>query len=283
MTTSPELAQSRRERWRLTPERAVRTLDDAREFLRDVGFCLLYPVRPAVVVPTFIGATLGAEESLPTTKQAAVDPRARLASELVIRLLNEKLAFEVPYGSETSLLVSAAEFPYFYALIGERNPKTPPSAGPRGEKMLVRHTFELIQKAAATEQQLLTNLGKSISESALVRALQELWSHLRIVRIDSRASDHANAITWDALSRWAEKEVRTGMHMSRDEALSFLISRYLESVVAAEPREVEDFFGPFAAKSKIREVVKAMSAAREFENVPGTQRIRIREVVTERR
>jgi len=283
MTTVIELEPLRRTRWRTSPERAVRTLEDAREFLRDVGFCLMYPIRPPVLAPTFIGAVLGSDQELPTAKQAAVDPRAQTAAELATRLLNEKLAFEVPYGDAGSLLVGAGEFPYFYALIGERNPKTLPSAGPRGEKMLVRHTYEIILKAAGTEAALLSSLGKSISEAALARALQDLWRHLRIVRSDPRTSDDSAHFTWDAFHRWAEKEVRQGMHLSRDEALSALISRYLETVIAAEPKEIEEFLSPFVPRSKVREVVKALSAAREVENVPGTQCLRIREIVAERR
>jgi len=34
------------QKWRLDGQ-AVRTLDDARGFLESVGFCLMYPMRPA--------------------------------------------------------------------------------------------------------------------------------------------------------------------------------------------------------------------------------------------
>ena len=57
---------------------AVRTLDEAREFIDSVGFCLLYPQRPAVLVPTFVGAYNGSDEKLPTVQMAFADPeRAR--------------------------------------------------------------------------------------------------------------------------------------------------------------------------------------------------------------
>ena len=53
--TDLELQQLRREKWRLDGK-AIRTIEAARAFLEDVGFCLMYPSRPALLVPTFIGA-----------------------------------------------------------------------------------------------------------------------------------------------------------------------------------------------------------------------------------
>ena len=41
-----QLQELRREKWRLNGQ-PIRTLEDAREFIESVGFCLLYPQRPA--------------------------------------------------------------------------------------------------------------------------------------------------------------------------------------------------------------------------------------------
>ena len=60
-----QLQELRREKWRLNG-RPVRTLEEAREFIESVGFCLLYPQRPAVLAPTFVGAYKGSDEKLPT-------------------------------------------------------------------------------------------------------------------------------------------------------------------------------------------------------------------------
>jgi hypothetical protein len=51
------------------------------------------------------------------------------------------------------------------------------------------------------------------------------------------------------------------------QALSALISKYLDSVIAAEQSEVEDFFSNLVARSKVNEAVKALLAAREFSYV----------------
>jgi hypothetical protein len=261
-----ELQQQRAAKWRTGGERPVRTIEDARAFVESLGFALIYPTRPAVTAPAFIGAVLGTNENLPLASKAAFDPRTQKSSELVLRLLDEKLAFEVPLGEAGSLLVSAAEFPYFYALLGERNPKSVPSEGVHGEKALVAHTFKLLAKQPMTEQEMLTAHGRGISEAALARALHELWSKLRAVRVDllDRTSESPK---WDVLYRAAPAPVNRGAHLSQAEALSALISKYLETVLAAELREIEGFFGHITSRSKVAEVVKALTAAREFESI----------------
>jgi len=261
-----ELKQQRASKWRTDSAQPVRTLEDARGFIDAMGFCLVYPTRPAVVAPTFVGAVLGTELDLPIASKAAIDPRTGPATELVLRLLDDKHAFEVPFGDSGSLLVSAAEFPYFYALLGERNPKSAPGRGVHGEKTLAAHTFNLLAKRPMSEAEMLEAHGKGISESALARALHELWAKLRIARVG--LLDRAQAPTWDVLYRIAPQPVGRGAHISQAEALSALISKYLETVIAAELREVEEFFGHITSRSKVNEIIRALTAAREFESRP---------------
>ena len=73
--TDQELQQLRREKWRLDGK-PIRTIEEARAFVEAVGFCLMYPVRPGVPVPTFIGAFVGSDNRLPTWQHAYSDPRA---------------------------------------------------------------------------------------------------------------------------------------------------------------------------------------------------------------
>jgi hypothetical protein len=67
------------------------------------------------------------------------------------------------------------------------------------------------------------------------------------------------------LLRWCPDEVREGMNMSIAEALTALVSKYLECVVAAEQTEVEEFFSTFIGRGRVREAINALLAAREFQ------------------
>src|SRR5215470_4249780 len=274
--TDLELLQLRREKWRLDGK-AIQTIESARAFLEDVGFCLMYPQRPALLVPTFIGAFVGSDDRLPEWQHAFKDPRAAQATELMVRLLREKTAFEANLFEENNgLLVSASLFPYFYALLGERNPKQPPKAGTRSlYSQLACDAFALVQREGAlSKQKLLERLGGGLSNAALDKSLAELWSKLRITRVDYSVSEGS---VWDLLYRWAPDAIKEGVQLSVPEALSALVSKYLDCVIAVDQAELEAFFGRFVARSEIKEAVNALIAARElsFVHVGGKTMLQI--------
>src|SRR5437879_3802836 len=264
--TPQELDQLRREKWHMD-DKPVHTLDDARSFIESVGFCLTYPSRPPMLIPTFVGAWYGSGERLPQ-QRAFADPRARDATDLMIRLLRDKLAYEANLSDENNaLLVSASIFPYFYTLVGERNPKHAPQPGPRSPySELACDTYQVIhRKGPITKLKLLEEVGKGISVPALDKSLAELWSRLRITRVDY---DEREGASWDVLHRWSPQAVSEGVNFSVGEALSALLSKYLDCVIAADRQELESFFGNFVARSKVREAVNALLSARELSFIP---------------
>jgi uncharacterized protein YcaQ len=261
--TESELQQARLAKWHLD-EHPVRTLEDGRAFLESVGFSLLYPLRPALLVPTFVGAWVGSDDRLPTWQHSFSDTRAQDAKELMVRLLRDRAAFEANmFDENNAFLVSASAFPFFYALVGERNPKQAPRGGSRSEySQLACDAFEIIRREGPiSKMRLGEQLGGSISGAALDRALSELWSRLRITRVDYKPEEGAS---WDVLYRWAPDAVREGIGLSVAEALTALLSKYLECVVAADQQELEAFFGNFVPRSRVKEAVKALLAAREI-------------------
>ncbi|MGA3349921.1 MAG: hypothetical protein ABSC33_12940, partial [Candidatus Sulfotelmatobacter sp.] len=93
LMTDQELQQLRHEKWRLDGK-PIRTIEQARTFVEEVGFCLMFPLRPTMPVPTFIGAFVGADDRLPTWQHAYSDPRAAEATDLMVRLLRERSIYE---------------------------------------------------------------------------------------------------------------------------------------------------------------------------------------------
>lgn len=274
--TDLELQQLRREKWRLEGK-PVQTIERARAFLEDIGMCFMYPQRPPLLVPTFVGAFVGSDDRLPEWQHAFKDPRAAQATELMVRLLREQSAFEANLLEENNgFLVAASVFPYFYALMGERNPKQAPKAGTRSlYSQLACDLFALIQgEGALSKKKLLERLGGGLSVAALDKALAELWSKLRITRVDYSESEGS---VWDLLYRWAPDSVKEGVQLSVPEALSALVSKYLDCVIAVEQAELETFFGRFVARSKVKEAVNALLAARElsFVHVGGKSMLQI--------
>jgi Winged helix DNA-binding domain len=274
--TEQELLQLRTEKWRLNGN-PIRRIEDARAFIEDVGFSLMYPLRRPLLVPTFIGAFVGSEDRLPTWQLAFSDPRSSEATGLMVRLLRERAAYEAnPFDENNAFLLAASVFPYFYALVGERNPKQPPKAGTRSPySQLACDAFAAIHREGPiSKQKLLERLGGGVSAPALDKALAELWSKLRITRVDY---DRSQGSFWDVLYRWAPDAVRQGVELSMVEALSGLLSKYLDCVIAVEQTELESFFGNFVPRSKVRDAIHALLAARElsFVHVGGKSMLQI--------
>jgi hypothetical protein len=258
-----DLDQMRREKWHLDGH-GVRTFDEARSFLESVGFCMMYPMRQPVLVPTFIGAWVGTDQQLPDWQHAFADPRAQDATEVMVRLLRERAAYEANrFDENNAFLIAASIFPYFYALVGERNPKHMPKPKPHSDySQLACDAFELIRREGPISKQKMRDvLGGSVSFVALDHALGELWSRLRITRVDYNPAEGA---FWDVLYRWSPDAVRAGINLSVGESLSALISKYLDCVVAADQQELESFFGNFVPRSRVKEAINALLAAREL-------------------
>jgi len=149
--------------------------------------------------------------------------------------------------------------------LGPRSPYSP----------LACDAFQIIRRRGPISKTKLGQmLGGSISNAGLDRALSELWSKLRITRVDYKPSEGS---FWDLLYRWAPDAVREGVGLSVPEALSALLSKYLDCVIAAEQSELETFFGNFVARSRVKEAVNALLAARElsFVHVSGRSMLQI--------
>jgi hypothetical protein len=261
--TEVELLQARSQKWHLDGH-PVRTLDQARGFLESVGFCLMYPTRPSVLVPTFVGAWVGADDRLPMQQHAFADPRAKEATDLMVRTLRDKAVYEAPlFDENNAFLLSARVFPFFYALVGERNPKQAPKATTRsGYSQLACDAFEIIRRRGPISKAKLGELlAGGLSTAGLDRALAELWAKLRVTRVDY---SHEEGSVWDELERWAPDKVWEGVNTSVGEALSALLSKYLDCVVAADQEEVERFFSNFVPRSRTKEAIGALLAAREL-------------------
>ena len=261
--TEQELQQRRAEIWR-TNSHPVHTVEDGKTFIDSVGLCLMYPVRTLPALPTFLGASAGTAVGLPDAKHAFADARTQRAMELMVRLLRSRDAFDINLLPESNLLVSAAMFPYFYALLGDRKPKAPPKTKAHGARFspLALKVFDTIEKhGPLTTEEIREFVSRESSTAAVERALHELWSILKITRVDYREKA---GVHWDLLYRWAPDAVMEGVGISVPEALSVLIGKYLEAVEAASQEELEQFFSYLVPASKVREAIHALLAARQL-------------------
>ena len=115
-----------------------------------------------------------------------------------------------------------------------------------------------------TAAQAREKLGRELTESAVLRALDELWKRMRIIPVPQRDGQPA---LWEPLKLRHSQALATGSGTSQVTAISLLISTYLQSVYAASGEEVEIFLSPLVSRSRIREALRGLSATRQVQSL----------------
>ncbi len=98
----------------------------------------------------------------------------------------------------------------------------------------------------------------------MLRALGELWTHLRVLPL---TQPDGAATIWELAGARFTKQIKAGANAGQPSALSALISLYLGQAVVASEEEIESFLSPLASRSRIRDVIHALLAARELETI----------------
>jgi hypothetical protein len=255
--TTEQLNQARTQAWHQAGNPLL-TADDASAWLRETGVSLFLPraQQLATAAPSFVEAVLGASNPTPALDQIEA------ATRLLHRLLaaGEVIALNLlnTPGEQPDFLATPETLPFLFALIGDKEWKR----GPRGKSSpLVIEVWKLLDREGPlTAIEVKEQLGRQLTEAAALRALTELWSHLRIEPVFREGEPAA----WQLLERNHLKQMQAGSTMSQAVALSALVSLYLQSAVAASGDEIEVFLSPLASRSKIRDVVKGLTATRQL-------------------
>ncbi|MGA8529796.1 MAG: hypothetical protein WB622_08780 [Acidobacteriaceae bacterium] len=234
------------------------TADEATTWLGDLGLCLFLPrhAQLPAPAPSFVEAVHGSASAAP--------PAAALAhaTELAMRLVDERRAVPLnllgTYSEQADFLITPEVLPWVAAVRGDRQWNAAP--GGRSAPLVVRTWEVLDREGEATAVQLRGLLGRELTEAAVLRALVELWTTVRAMPVYE-----AGAPTrWTLLKNRFPAQLTTGANTAQTTALSALLSIYLRSAVAATAEEAEVFLSPLTARSRIREVIHGMMAARQF-------------------
>jgi hypothetical protein len=262
--TSEQLLQARAERMRQNGLGTV-TLEDARTWIEETGLCLFLPKRQfsSSVAPSFVEAVAGRPEVTPEQKTIAH------AEDLLVRLENDGVAVRLNLlgqpGEMPDFVVAGWVLPYVYALRGDRDwRRSPQLTGSRQVSQLAVHVYKQLEGGDATVPQLKQALGREVSESAVIRAITELWQQLRIIPV---IAARGQAAKWQLLRTRFQRAIAEGASTSQVTAISVLASIYLQAAIAASMEDVELFLAPLTARSKIREVIRGLVATRQVHTI----------------
>ncbi len=271
--SAAQLAETRLRQWHQQGE-ALLTLENLRSWTNAAGLVLFVP-RPQIVAPapSLVEAVLGGPTATPTIEQTAE------ARGLLARLVAEGLAVPLNLlgagagtvhagapGDTPDFVASTAVFSYVFTLRGDKAWKLPPAtSGAFKVSPLALATFEaLSRRGPLSAYDLSTEVGKEVTEAAVLRALGELWTHLRVLPL---AQPDGSATLWELTSARFTKQIKAGANAGQPSALSALISLYLGQAVVASEDEIESFLAPLASRSRIRDVVHALLSARQLDTV----------------
>jgi len=271
--TAAQLADARLKHWHQQGE-ALLTMENLRGWINAAGLVLFAP-RPQIASPagSLVEAAGGAPNATPTLEQIA---EARM---LLGRLIAEGLAVPLNLlgpgngtvhagapGDTPDFVASTAVFSYVFTLRGDKAWKQPPATtGALKVSQLALAAFEaLTRRGALTAYDLATELGKEVTEAAVLRALGELWTHLRALPL---AQPDGAATVWELASARFTKQIKAGANAGQPSALSALISLYLGQAVVASEDEIESFLSPLAPRSRVRDVIHALLSGRQLDAI----------------
>jgi hypothetical protein len=241
------------------------TFEDARTWIEETGLCLFLPKRQfsASVAPSFLEAVAGQHSPTPDPKHI------ELAEELLVRLELDGVAVRLNLlgqpGEHPDFIVAAWVLPYVYALRGDRDwRRSPQLTGSRQVSQLAVQAYKILETGDTTIPSLKHTLGREVTETAVLRAITELWQQLRIIPVIQAPGETAK---WQLLRTRFQKAIAEGASTSQVTAISVLASIYLQAVIAASMEEVEMFLAPLTARSKVREVLRGLVATRQVHTI----------------
>src|SRR5450755_734996 len=271
--TAAQLAETRLKQWHQQGE-ALLTIENLRGWINATGL-VLFANRPQIAspAPSLVEAVLGEPNASPTIEQTTE------ARSLLARLVAEGLAVPLNLlgpgvgtvhagapGDTPDFVASTAVFSYVFTLRGDKAWKQPPTTtGAFKVSHLALATHEaLSRRGPLSAYDLTTEVGKEVTEAAVLRALGELWTHLRVLPL---AQPDGTATLWELTSARFTKQIKAGANAGQPSALSALISLYLGQAVVAAEDEIESFLSPLASRSRVRDVIHALLSARQLDTI----------------
>jgi hypothetical protein len=246
LVLTPDQVQNWRDtRFRRRSELQVRSLQQALEFVEDVGFCFLFPAS-GIEMPSLWEAICGMARSLPAHHD---DQELGYAWEWKDELPSRGLAYYGKLLRKKPMLISLKLLPHFYALSDNSGELDDYVLEYQDGKLSIeaRQVYEaLLEHGALPTSHLRRRAGLSGKEDArrFDRAIVELQLGLKIVKTGiSDANAWKYCYVYDVLLRHWPDLAQRARAISSQQAMSTLLLTHLHNVGVATVEEVVRLFG----------------------------------------
>ena len=239
--TPQELAQKRVEHWRLRPDLAPNDEKEIREFIKQAGFCYTYHI-PKDTIPSLIqtisgGVTANERHTYPQQN----DPFQEMLNETFRKYRRQKLFVEVGVFGKHPVIVYHDVFARLYRIIGSDVRGGYLFRRKRNTKLENNILAYLNDKGAASRRELRMAVvpPNEKSSTVLTKALDSLARQLKLVRIREGGE---NGLQWTTPEQWNPRLCEYAATLDRNEAIEFLIVRFIRISIATSRKALKRFF-----------------------------------------
>jgi hypothetical protein len=227
-----------------TPQLRLHTVEDARAFVGEVGFCHFWPIK-GIEMPNLFHAIAGRERPVPMEHG---DPDLSKCWSWKDGALDKKWWYYGKLLRRRATLVSLDYLPYFYALSD--------NFGSLDDYIQEYEDGKLTAEAKAIYETLLehgpldairlrreAHMSTESAKSRFDRALVELQVGLKVVPIGvAHAGAWNYAFVYELFQRWFPEIPHLARHIKRGEGRRVLVQRYLDNVVISDRKMIKKVF-----------------------------------------
>ena len=239
-----EIERQREFNYRRTPERRVQTVEEARAFVEEIGFCHFWPIKD-IEMPNLFHAIAGRVRDVPNEHG---DPDISKCWGWKDSSLDKKWWYYGKLLRRRATLVSFKLLPYFYALSENFGDIRDYLAEYEDGKLTAeaKAIYEAILENGPLDTVRLRREARMSAESAksrFDRALVELQVGLKVIPIGvAQAGAWNYAFVYEILQRHFPELPEQARSIERGEARQVLVQRYLDNVVAVDRKMVAKVF-----------------------------------------
>lgn len=234
----------REERYCRTPERRVQTIDQARAFVQQVGFCFLWPIK-GIEMPSLFHAIAGRVRSVPNKHN---DPDLSRCWGWKDAALGQRWWHYGKLLRRKATLVSLDLLPAFYACSENYGGLDDYLEQYRAGTMTAeaKRIYETLLEQGPLDTVRLRREAHMVAEGAksrFDRALVELQVGLKVLPIAvAEAGAWRYAFVYELLQRHYPELPERAREIQRSQARRMLVKRYLENVMVADRSMLERVF-----------------------------------------
>ena len=234
----------RKYNYRRTADRRLHTVDDARTFVGEVGFCHFWPIK-GIETPNLFHAIAGRERPVPMEHG---DPDLSKCWGWKDDSLDKRWWYYGKLLRRRATLVSLEMLPYFYALSDNYGSLDDYLQEYEDGLMTAeaKAIYEVILQNGPLDTVRLRREARMSAESAksrFDRALIELQMGLKVLPIGVAHTGAWNyAFTYELFQRWFPEVPEQARPIKRSKARRVLVQRYIDNVVATDRNMIAKVF-----------------------------------------